>query len=68
MLKRVLSELKFCQEQRASVYAVEIVDADNSHWKVTIFGPVGTPYEGGAFFLEMKFPPDYPFTRQSFDS
>lgn len=31
------------------------------HWKATIKGPVGTPYEGGMFRIDIQLPPDYPF-------
>jgi ubiquitin-protein ligase len=30
------------------------------HLAITLKGPKGTPYEGGLFKMEMKFPPDYP--------
>ena len=30
------------------------------HLKVLLIGPKGTPYEGGVFRLEIKFPDDYP--------
>ena len=29
-------------------------------WVCTIHGPENTPYEGGIFHLEIKFPSDYP--------
>uniref|UniRef100_A0A3Q1GQY1 UBC core domain-containing protein n=1 Tax=Acanthochromis polyacanthus TaxID=80966 RepID=A0A3Q1GQY1_9TELE len=39
-----------------------IVPGDNIYeWRSTILGPPGSVYEGGVFFLDIAFTPDYPF-------
>eukprot|EP00759_Apiculatamorpha_spiralis_P016561 PhF_6_TR22710/c0_g1_i1/m.32349/K06689/UBE2D, UBC4, UBC5; ubiquitin-conjugating enzyme E2 D len=30
-------------------------------WKASVVGPLGTPYEGGVFWIDVKIPRDYPF-------
>lgn len=32
-----------------------------TEWVATLMGPAGTPYEGGLFILDIKFPNDYPY-------
>ena len=39
---------------------VGLVNNDIFHWKITLLGPVDTPYAGGLFILTADFPEKYP--------
>ena len=56
-------ELRDCtKDTETSGLHVELVDERNLlHWKGRIKGPVGTPYEGGQFQIDIVLPSDYPF-------
>jgi ubiquitin-conjugating enzyme (huntingtin interacting protein 2) len=55
--------LRDCQKDKeTSGLEVRVPDEANlMHWKGTLKGPTGTPYEGGIFKIDIQLPPDYPF-------
>ncbi|KAK1537832.1 ubiquitin-conjugating enzyme E2-18 kDa, partial [Colletotrichum paranaense] len=58
---------RLLQEYRAltnnppeGITAGPVSEDDLLHWEALIQGPEGTPFEGGVFPAELKFPKDYP--------
>lgn len=62
-INRIKKELKDCsKDKETSGLSVDLIDESNLlHWKGQIKGPVGTPYEGGIFAIDIELPSDYPF-------
>ncbi|KAF1812207.1 ubiquitin-conjugating enzyme [Eremomyces bilateralis CBS 781.70] len=59
--KRLLSEYKtLTNEPPEGITAGPVNEDDIFVWEALIQGPEGTPFEGGVFPAELKFPKDYP--------
>jgi ubiquitin-conjugating enzyme E2 G2 len=47
------------------ITAGPVSEDDLLYWEALIQGPEGTPFEGGVFPAELKFPKDYPLAPPS---
>ncbi|KAI9308613.1 ubiquitin-conjugating enzyme E2-24 kDa-like protein [Cunninghamella echinulata] len=60
--KRITKELaEIALDPPANCSAGPKDDENIYEWVSTIAGPAGSPYAGGIFFLDIKFPQEYPF-------
>ncbi|GBM95742.1 Ubiquitin-conjugating enzyme E2 [Araneus ventricosus] len=59
-LKRLNVELQEMIRNPPAECSAGPVDNDIFHWRAIIMGPKNSPYEGGAFSLDMRFPKNYP--------
>ena len=62
-LTRLTKEFQLCTQDNDLIQIGCNFGLDNNNiytWRVTMVGPVNTPYEGGLFTLSIVFPNDYP--------
>ncbi|KAF2272651.1 ubiquitin-conjugating enzyme [Westerdykella ornata] len=64
--KRLFKEYKaLCSDPPEGITAGPVSEDDMYLWEALIQGPDGTPFEGGVFPAELKFPRDYPLAPPS---
>ncbi|KAL9127462.1 MAG: hypothetical protein Q9217_003662 [Psora testacea] len=64
--RRLFHEYKLlCTSPPDGITAGPISEDDIFVWEALIQGPEGTPYEGGVYPAELKFPRDYPLSPPS---
>ena len=62
-MDRIINEFKDINRNPLSNFGITVGLQnlnDYSFWKITLLGPIDTPYKAGLFFLNAKFPEDYP--------
>ncbi len=60
-MKRLRKELDDMEKDAVPNLSAGPVDGNLFEWEAVILGPIGTPYEGGVFNLNISIPSNYPF-------
>ncbi len=63
VLSRLSKEFQLCSQDNDLIQIGCNFGLENNNiftWRVTMVGPVNTPYDGGLFTFLIEFPPDYP--------
>lgn len=61
--KRLWKELEEINKCNSKDYIAGPLSVDDLYnWEATIIGPENSPYNGGMFTLQIKFPENYPFS------
>ncbi|KAF7701740.1 Ubiquitin-conjugating enzyme E2-17 kDa [Cucumispora dikerogammari] len=71
LFTRINHDLKEIRElnggnEESLFFAEPINPNDITVWRAVLFGPPGTPYEGGTFYLLINIPSGYPFDPPKF--
>ena len=60
-IKRLTKELKDMEKNDIPNLSASPICNNLFEWEAVILGPIGTPYEGGIFNLNISIPSNYPF-------